>query len=260
MENKIEPIQAVERAMKLMELLSRRGTLSLSDLSKELQVGKASLLRLAYTLVQCGYIDKNATTGSYSLTMKPYEVGMSAVQNRSKISLISSTLAELSRATGRVAQFSVIDNNQLLCVQSFGQKSQFFSSYTDAGRRSPLYATSAGKALLATYTSSQILEMWSGFQIKQYTEHTITDPKALLQTLAEVQQKRYAVDREETEYGLFCIGAVVIGHSNLPMGAISISGSSLTPEEETSLSRVLLSTVTQLSNLLGYVAESGNPA
>ena len=114
---KMETIQAIDRAFQILETISRSGNMTLAELHEKMNISKASLSRLVYTLVENGYIEKRPNN-EYSLTLKAYEVGINAVQNLDQISLINSTLADLSRETGRVAQFSVEDNNQLLCVQS----------------------------------------------------------------------------------------------------------------------------------------------
>ena len=250
---KMETIQSVDRAFQILETVSRLGSISLADLQKKLQYNQASLSRLVYTLVENGYLVKNEKSGEYVLTLKAYEIGINAVQNLDKISLINSTLADLSRETGRIAQFSIEDNNQLLCIQSIGQQSSSFSVYTNVGRRSPLYCTSAGKALLSAYTNTRIMELWDTLDVKSLTEHTITDVHEFLHDISEIRRRQYALDREENEYNVFCIGAVVLDHTSTPIGAVSISGDSLTPEEEQQISTLLISSVKRLSNLLGYM-------
>lgn len=249
---KMETIQAIDRAFQILETISRSGNMTLAELHEKMNISKASLSRLVYTLVENGYIEKRPNN-EYSLTLKAYEVGINAVQNLDQISLINSTLADLSRETGRVAQFSVEDNNQLLCVQSIGQTAPSFSVYTNVGRRSPLYCTSAGKAILSTYSNHEIIEKWEKFNVKRLTEHTITDVHALLQDISEVKQRHYALDREENEYNIFCVGALVMNYTNTPLGAISISGTTLTQEEEHAISETLIAAVRRLSATLGYV-------
>ena len=130
---KIETIQAVDRAFQILETIGRVNSMSLAELNKEIKVNKASLSRLVYTLVQNGYLAKNEKNGDYSLTLKTYEVGLNAVQNLDKLSLIKSTLVDLNNRSGRIAQFSVEDNNQLLCLQSIGKEAMSFSVYTSVG-------------------------------------------------------------------------------------------------------------------------------
>ncbi|MDO5409641.1 MAG: IclR family transcriptional regulator [Lachnospiraceae bacterium] len=252
-DNKLEPIQAVERAMMILESISHKGSMGLNELHNELKLNKASLLRLAYTLTECGYLDKNPSTGIYSLTLKPYEIGLNAVQNLDKISLISSTLADLSRETGRIAQFSVEDKNKVLCLQSIGQREPSFSVYTNVGRRSPLYCTSAGKAILSTYSNSDILERWDSLDVMQLTEYTLTDSTKFLQDISLTRQRGYALDIQENEYNVYCVGAVLMTHMNTVMGAISISGNTLTKEEEHEISTLLLEASQRLSTIFGFV-------
>lgn len=256
-EKKTEPIQAVERALMILETLSDKGNMNLGELHKDMKINKASLLRLAFTLVQCGYLNQNQETGDYSLTTRAYEVGMSAIRNLDKNALIHNTLIELHNKTGRIAQFSIEDNNQLLCVQSVGGNTQNYSIYTNVGRHSPLYCTSAGKAILSTYSNGDILEKWKSFQIQKLTEHTITDVQSLLRDINQTRQQQYARDMEESEYDLFCVGTVILGSGNTPVGAISLSGSTLSLDEERQLTASLLPKAARLSSLLGYVPGSG---
>ncbi|WP_367566239.1 IclR family transcriptional regulator [Lacrimispora sp.] len=249
---KTETVQAVDRALQILEIIGRVNSMSLAELNKEIKVNKASLSRLVYTLVQNGYLAKNEKNGDYSLTLKTYEVGLNAVQNLDKLSLINSTLIDLNNRCGRIAQFSVEDNDQLLCLQSIGKEAMNFSVYTSIGHRSPLYSTSAGKALLSAYSNGEIIEKWNNMNIQPLTENTLTDLQLLLQDIGLTRQRGYALDREENEYHVFCIGTVIMDFSNKPIGAISISGRSLTEQEEEELSSLLLTSSRKLSNLLGY--------
>ena len=252
----LEPIQSVERAFQLLSALSRNGEMSLAELHKELGVGKASVLRLAYTLTVNGYIDKDPTTGNYSLTLKTYQIGAGAVQHKSKLALINSTLTELHQKTGRIAQFSVEDNGMLLCLQSVGGETAFLSAYTNGGYRSPLYCTSAGKAILATKSNNQIMNDWDSYHVKPYTPNTHTNVQDLLQDIAAIRRRKYALDMEEYEFGVFCIGVVLKGNINQVIGAISISGEHMSEEDEKELSDILLPTVNNLSRMLGYISDN----
>ena len=184
--------------------------------------------------------------------MKTFEVGLNAVQNLDYISLFNTTLLDLNNRCGRISQFSVEDNNQLLCLQSIGKEAMSFSVYTSVGHRSPLYSTSAGKALLSTYSNGEIIEKWDKMNIQSLTENTLTDLQLFLQDIGLTRKRGYALDREENEYHVFCVGAVIMDFSNKPIGAISVSGSSLTPQEEEEISGLLLSSSRKLSGLLGY--------
>lgn len=252
--NKLEPILAVERGLKLLELLSEHGEMSLNEMHQISKINKASLLRLAYTLVQQGYAKKDEETGNYSLTLKSYEVGVRAVQNVNKMSLINSVLADLNQSTGRIAQFSVEDNNTLLCLQSINQNNNLFSVYSNLGGRSPLYCTSAGKAILSAYSNTEILAKWEKMDVKPLTKNTITDVQRLLEDISLTRQRGYALDNEENEYQICCIGSIVLGASGKPVGAVSLSGNVFQDEGEIqAVADDLLPAVRRLSGMMGYI-------
>lgn len=250
----MDTVQSVDRALQVLETVSRLGSVSLNDLRKELNLNKASVLRLAHTLAANGYLDKNSQTGNYSLTLKTYKIGISAVQSLNQISIINTVLVDLRRDTDRIAQFSIEDNNELLCLQSIGQTNPVFSVYTSVGKRSPMYSTGAGKAILSTYSNDELIDKWNRFDLKPITQHTHTDLQSFLKDLGEIRRRNYAVDREENEYNVFCVGSVVMNHTRTPIGAISVSAGSLTEEEEPQVSAAVIDAARRLSSLLGYAS------
>ena len=60
--------------------------------------------------------------------------------------------------------------------------------------------------------------------MRSHTEHTITTVAGLRTELAKVWERGYAMDHEELEYGLTCIGAPILNQKGEAMAAISLSG------------------------------------
>lgn len=133
-----------------------------------------------------------------------------------------------------------------------GYENSVFSVHTSVGMRSPLYSTSAGKAILATYSNIEIMKKWENFDVHPLTPHTHTNVQSLLKDIDEIRQRGYALDMEENDYGLFCLGTVIMNHARTPIGAISVSSNSMTPEEEERLSKTVIQYARRLSSLLGY--------
>ncbi|MBC3537159.1 IclR family transcriptional regulator [Megasphaera hominis] len=245
--------QAIDRACLVLETIADQGQMSLNDLHTRLKLNKASLSRIVLSLTENGFLNRDEKSGEYSLSLKLFEIGVKATKATNYPRLITSELEKLASSLQVVAQFSVEDNGELLCLQSIDPENMnSFSVYTSVGGRSPLYATSAGKAILSTYTNEEIMEKWNTFHVKTITPHTLTTLDALLQDIAETRKRKYAVDHEETEPNLFCIGAVIMNYTNRPIGAISLSAHSLTAEEEKHYSEELLKSVQLLSASMGY--------
>lgn len=255
MEDKIvenETIQAVDRALRILETVGLVNSISLAELSKKTNINKASLFRLLHTLNHNGYLSKNDKDSSYTLTLKLYDIGLNAIQNMNKLSLINSTLSDLNERCGRVARFYVEDNNQLLCLQSVGTETGSLSLFTSVGCRLPLYSTSAGKALLSAYSNDELIEKWKRMDVMPVTENTMTNCQMFVQEIGMIRKKGYALDKEESKYHLHCVGTNIMDYSNKPIGAISVIGNSLTEHEEKELSCLVLASGHRLSSILGY--------
>lgn len=245
-------VQTIDRAFQVLEIVAQNDTMSLNELHHQLGLNKASLSRIAQALCSNGYLNRDPKSGDYSLSLKAFEIGVHAVRKIDYLNLIKRDLEELSSALKVVAQFSIEDHNELLCLDSFDQNNAGFSIYTRVGERSSLYSTSAGKALLSTYSNEEIYNKWSQMEIKSLTPNTLTTIDALMQDIAVIRERNYALDLEENELGLFCVGTVLMNYNRKPIGAISLSAKMMTPELQKQYSDVLLQHTQRLSYMLGY--------
>jgi IclR family acetate operon transcriptional repressor len=84
------------------------------------------------------------------------------------------------------------------------------------------HATSMGKAILAWLPEEEIQRMVA-HGMKRYTENTITELPALLESLRKVRRNGYALEREEFLPGVLCIGAAVRDQAGTVIGGISAS-------------------------------------
>jgi IclR family acetate operon transcriptional repressor len=93
------------------------------------------------------------------------------------------------------------------------------------------HATSIGKAILAWLPEDEMRRILA-HGMKRYTENTITEFPALLETLRIVRRNGYAIDREEHLPGVICVGAAIRDHAGTVIGAISASTPSMRATEE----------------------------
>lgn len=248
----VNSVQAIDRAFKVLEMVSLNGPMSLRDLYSAIGVNKASMYRITSTLCSNGYLDQDAQSGNFSLSFKAFEVGIRAVRSISYINIIKSMLENLSADLDAIAQFSIEDHNELLCLEAFNKNNRNFSIYTNVGQRTPLYATSAGKAILSTYSNDEIQAKWDLMHVRPIMPNTITTFEAFMQEITLVRQQNYAVDREESEPGVFCVGTVLLDYNRRAVGSVSLSVSEMDPERERALSSALLERTQRMSYMLGY--------
>lgn len=244
-------VQVIDRSFAVLELVSLSGSVSLKEIYSELKLNKASTLRIVSALCNNGYLDRDPK-GNYFLTFKAYEIGLRAVRRVDYITFIRETLDTLSNELGVIAQFSVREQKELLCIESFDFTRANFSIYTRVGQRSQLYATSAGKAILSTYSDSELKDLWKVLDIRAYTPNTITDFDRFMMEIYETRRRGYAVDNEESEPALFCIGTPLLNANHKAIGAISLSTNTMNDATRQRLANALLSQTQRLAYMLSY--------
>ena len=68
--------------------------------------------------------------------------------------------------------------------------------------------------------------------MKRFTEHTITEFPALIESLRIVRRNGYAIDREEFLPGVICVGAAIRDQAGTVIGAISASTPAMRASDE----------------------------
>jgi IclR family acetate operon transcriptional repressor len=92
-------------------------------------------------------------------------------------------------------------------------------------------------------------------RLARFTPNTITDPDMLLQHLALVRERGYALDEEESRIGVRCVGFPVFDRFGTVIAAVSVTGPAFrfTRARIAELEPRVLAMSTRISASLGYL-------
>jgi len=116
----------------------------------------------------------------------------------------------------------------------------------------PAYATSGGKALLATLTDAEVTQLFGDAAFKQATDRTISTLQQLLCELTEVRTNGYATNWGESEIGVAAVAVVQRTIGGEVAGALAISAPEqrIPPSRLSLLVRTLHETANEIAPLL----------
>ena len=95
------------------------------------------------------------------------------------------------------------------------------------GRRLPIHASAAGKAILAASSPALRRERVSSLELERFTPQTRVSRRSLEADLAETERRGFAVDDEEHTIGMRCVAAAISDEWGDPIGAVSVSAPSV---------------------------------
>jgi IclR family transcriptional regulator, KDG regulon repressor len=215
-------LSSVANAIRLTKAFSEHEfEMGISALATRLGLAKSTVHRLATTLVEYDILEQNRETGKYRPGLALFELGTLVRRKMDTASESRAQMYELVQATGETVQLAVLDHLSVLYIRILESR-QAVRMSSIAGSRAPAHCTSVGKVLLA-YQPAELVKQVIANGLARYTGNTITSPDALLEELASVRSRGYAIDDEEIEVGLRCIAAPVRNHSGSVIAAISVA-------------------------------------
>jgi len=204
-------------------------------------------------LEQHRLVVKNPDTGRYRLGLRLYELGSRAIDGLDLRGRARPYLDRLQDEFGETVFFCILDEGQVFYVEKVESQRSVRTACT-VGSRAPAYCTAVGKAMLAELPDAEVSKIVRRWGLKEVTANTITTANALKTELKAVRARGFAIDDEEKEEGLRCVGAAVRSHSGELAAAMSISGPAfrITKERVPKIGRAVMRAANELSAELGY--------
>lgn len=247
-------VQVIDRAAAILQVLAdARTELTPADIAARLSLNKSTIHRLLAVLAGLGYLRRLEGTGKFGLGLKLFELGSRAVARLDLRDVAQPLVNALADETGETTHVCVPDDDAHMVSVVIAESPRTVRTPATVGRRTPAYCTSVGKAWLAWLPQVELDAALARHPLRSRTVNTIVTPDALLAELRRVRTSGYAVDDEEIELGLRCIGAPVRNHAGRVVAAISIAGPAFRVSRKRIpvLARAVVSTAARLSEALG---------
>ena len=247
------------RADKIMELigLSRDG-LSHTQIHAQFDVPKSSLSRTLATLVSLHYLTFDDQTRRYRLGHRLLTLSGSYLSGLDIFQIGRDFTVQLSKITNESATLVVPEGDEVVLI-AIENVPQNIIRPPHPGVQMPMYATAAGKAILAHKSNSEIQRYFSTVNLEALTPHTVTNPSVLLDELKKIKKGGFAYSWQGFREHVVAIGTAVFDVNGKPVASLSLSILTLDakPAKLKQLEKALAKVANDFSRSLGYASRKG---
>ena len=221
------PVASVDRALRILALIGGAPTgLSLDELSARLDIPKSSLHRILAALKFRKFVAQPEVGGAYFLGTELLATAFRFHEMLDLRALIHPLLVRISGELNETTHMAVLDGAEIVYQDKIEVAVHTIKLSSVIGGRNPAHATGVGKALLAwTYPTDEAIGAWAARwePLPRLTTSTVRSAAQLADELARVRERGYALDVEENEVGVRCVGVPVFLGRPVPAAALSIT-------------------------------------
>jgi DNA-binding IclR family transcriptional regulator len=245
------PVQSVDRAVSILEILARSGEAGVTEISKELGVHKSTAFRLVAALERRDLVEQINGRGKYRLGTGILRLAGATTSRLDLVQESRPICRRLAKRTGETVNIAVLSDGAALYMDQQAGSSAL-QPHNWVGQRIPLHATSNGKVLLSALDPAEVSRHVPA--LASYTGNTITTMRALQRELAEVRRRGYAVAVDELEFGLTAVAAPVHDILGDVVASMSVSGPSfrLDASRVPELAEAVMDASAEVSARLGF--------
>lgn len=208
------------KAFDLLEALADRGgSATLAELSASLQLAKPTAHRILHSLLKLGYVH-HQSGGAYALTPKLRWLTMGR-GDRHLAAIAHPILRELHAEINEAVNLGVLRRNRISYLTIL-ECSQALRRVADSQESDPLFCTALGRSIVAHLPAARQEQLLRSVPLEPRTPRTVTSLEEMRPILAEIRERGYALERDQTDLGVTCIAAPVLLRGD-PIAAISLS-------------------------------------
>lgn len=243
-------IQVIDRMMKLLNVLAAHAEpIGLKQLASQTGLHPSSAHRILGVMVEKGFAER-VEPGSYQLGIKLLELG-NLVKDRLNVRQAALPfMQKLRDELGETVNLTLRQGDEIVYVERVSGGKSMMRVVQVIGTRAPLHITAVGKIFLAQDGLHGCEEYARRSGMPAFTKNTITSAQKLAEAVKEASRAGFAIDDEEAEKGVCCIGAGIYDSAAKVVAGLSVSA----PADRVNFKWAgkVKETAEEISRVLGY--------
>lgn len=233
----------------LGKFIGRKSSYGVTELSQELGISKNMAFRALATLVEHGYLVRDATGTRYDLGFGVLALANDGIEDFDLRAVCAPYLARIHDITGESIFLSIIVGRNHVTIdriEAHGRR----VSHNPPGLLVPLHASPASRVLLAFLHDEEIADyIRAASPLKRFTATTITEPGKLWEEVARVRREAFARGFGDHYSDATYVAFPVLDSGGRPHAAITVGGPAdrLTQDRVDALLPAIMSVMAELN-------------
>jgi len=214
-------MQSVAKALSiLLEFTAEKQWLGVTEVSRSLNLNKATVHHVLNTLAEFGFIEQNPHLKKYGLGLGIVKLAGIKLKQLDIATIAMPIMKDLMIATGETVVLSVLYRSETLYLAKV-ESPQPVRVASYVGGRGPLHCDVSGKVLLAS-SPETVWRKLLPTKLQRFTDRTITKHADLFDELKRIRNQGYALDIEEYSPHLCGISAPICDAAGDVVAAVAV--------------------------------------
>lgn len=215
-------VSSVERAMRVLRVMSEGANARLTDIATAADLDKATALRLLEMMVRDGFVMRDAVTKQFALGPELMVLGAAALRRFDPRPIVRPSMMRLVGQFEDSAVLSIPSGIESLCIDVEEGTYPIRANYLRVGSRRPLGVGAGSLALLAWLPDAE-REAAIEILLSQLQRYPRITAALLHERIAEARDKGYAVLLDVVVERMGGIGVPILDSQGRAVAAISIA-------------------------------------
>lgn len=217
----------LERGLSVLELLSRYPDgLPASEIAKLLDIPMNSAGRILMAMTARGFLARNGTSRTFTLTRKLLILGSPVVSETHLIDESLPVMKSLRDLTTETVLLGTVVEDESVILEAVPARHPV-RLMVDPGTRSGLHCAAPGKLALALMEGAERQAVLGRISLPRITDRTITNRRDLDRECDQIRKDGYALDRGEGIEGVHCVAAPIHDRNGIPTASLTVTGPSI---------------------------------
>jgi IclR family acetate operon transcriptional repressor len=214
---------AINRAVAVIDAVNQGKLVSLAETARAVGLSEPTTLRYLSALRQHHIVTRDPDSGKYHLGVRLSDWGATAPAVVDPRTAAAEPLKKLAATLGETVELAGIEGGQVIILDTRAG-GRAVGKLVSIGDIEEWHCTSVCKAILSQASPSFLDMMLPTLKYTAFTRNTLTSEALLRADLEASRERGYAVDDEESEEGLRCIGVALRDRKGEYHFGISASG------------------------------------